>query len=104
MKLYLPIIATVLFNMVAHSFMKVSSMRNSLMPHFFIGITFFALSVFFYRTSLKIIPLNKAFIILNGSSYILIGFISTYLFHEQFSLKLFLGYLLVLAGLMVSIL
>lgn len=100
----LTIIATVLFNMVAHSLMKISSMRESLFPHFFVGILFFGVSVFFYRASLKFFPLNRAFLILNSASYVLIGLISVFLFSEKFSLKLLLSYLMVLSGLLISIL
>jgi multidrug transporter EmrE-like cation transporter len=104
MQAALTLMATVIFNMIAHSLMKMSSIRDSLMPYFFLGIFFFGCSVFFYRASLKIFPLNKAFLILNGSSYVLIGIISVYLFDENFSVKLLLSYLLVIVGLFLSFL
>jgi multidrug transporter EmrE-like cation transporter len=103
MQAFFTLTATVLLNMIAHSFMKMSSIRDSLMPYFFLGVFFFASSVFFYRASLKILPLNKAFLILNGSSYVLIGIISVFLFNEKFSVKLLMSYLLVVTGLVISI-
>jgi multidrug transporter EmrE-like cation transporter len=102
MQAVLTLMATIIFNMIAHSFMKYSAIRDSLIPYFIVGIFFFGCSVFFYRASLKIFPLNKAFLILNGSSYVLIGIISVFLFDEQFSVKLLLSYLLVVSGLLLS--
>ncbi len=99
----LALIATVLFNLVAHIFMKFSALRDALIPYFFLGIIFFGFSVFFYRFSLKFFPLNKAFLILNGSSYVLIGIISVFLFNEKFSAKLLISYGLVLGGLLFSL-
>ena len=103
MKAALTLLATVMFNMIAHSFMKMSSIRDTLIPYFFLGIVFFGSSVFFYRYSLKFFPLNKAFLILNGSSYILIGIISVFLFNEKFSAKLLASYFLVVCGLLLSL-
>lgn len=99
----LALIATVLFNMVAHTFMKFSAIRDALIPYFLLGIIFFAFSVFFYRFSLKFFPLNKAFLILNGFSYVLIGIISVFLFNEKFSAKLLISYVLVVSGLLLSL-
>ncbi len=99
---YAMITATIIFNMFAHSFMKVSSKYESFNLYFLIGIGFFGVSVIFYRMSLKFFELNKAFLMLNGISYVIIGVISVLIFRESMTWKALAGYVLVIMGITVS--
>ncbi len=82
--------------------MKYSSTENIRNIYFPIGVCFFGISVFFYRIFLRQFPLNKAFLLLNGSTYILLGVLSVLLFKEKFSWNLLFGYTIVMVGLVIG--
>ena len=56
-----------------------------------------------YRGSLRIILLNKAFVFLNISSYVLSGLISPNIFDEQFSFDLLFSYAVILSGFLMTL-
>jgi multidrug transporter EmrE-like cation transporter len=101
-KHFLFLFLTVFSNIIGHILVKQSSTENIRSIYFPAGICFFGISVFFYRIFLKYFPLNKAFLLLNGSTYILLGVLSVLFFKERFSWNLLLGYSIVMIGLFIG--
>jgi multidrug transporter EmrE-like cation transporter len=96
------LLLTIFFNMCGHMLMKQSSAGSIRSIYFPLGISFSGVSVYFYMICLKTFPLSKAFLILSGASYVLIGILSILIFKEKFSWNLFAGYMVVLVGLLIA--